>query len=101
MSQIGNTVVADIQAVAAAFGKIIPVVETVGAVLVPGAGPALATAISIAKGVVAGVPEALDLYEQFQSDTPPTQEQLDAYAAGEDAAYEKLIADISARQTQT
>lgn len=97
MSQIGSAVEAKIQSVADAIGKIIPVFETVGAVLAPEAAAAFATATAIAKGVVALEPEALALWDRLQSSNPPTQDELDAYAATEQGAYDQVIADIQAK----
>lgn len=97
MSQTGQAVEAKIQSVADAIGKALPVIETVAAVLAPEAAAAVATAIAVAKGVIAMEPEALALWDQFQSGTPPTQDELDAYAATEQASYEKVMADIQAK----
>lgn len=97
MSQTGQAVEAKIQSVADAIGKALPVIETVAAALAPEAAAAVATAIAVAKGVIAMEPEALALWDQFQSGTPPTQDQLDAYAATEQTAYDKVMADIQAK----
>lgn len=102
MSQTGNTNSAEatIKALANAAGKVLPVVETVAAVLAPEAAAAVATAVAIAKGVAAEVPEALALWDQFQNGTKPSQDELDAYEAAEDQSFDKLIADIAAKQGQ-
>lgn len=93
-------IAAKIQSVADAVGKILPVVETVGAMLAPGAAPAFATAIALAKGVLALEPQALALWDRFQSGNPPTQDELDAYAATEQGAYDAVMADIQAKLAQ-
>lgn len=59
---------------------------------------AVSTGIKIALGVAAEVPEAVALYNQFKDGTMPSQSELDAYAADEDSAYAKLMADIDAAQ---
>ena len=87
----------DLGAVADAIGSALPVVETVLSILVPGSGPAMSAAIAIAKGVVAGVPEAEALYAQFKSGTPPSAAQLFAYIAQEQSAYDQVMADIQAK----
>jgi hypothetical protein len=97
VSQTGQGVEAQIQSVADAIGKALPVIETVAAVLAPEAAGAVATAIAVAKGVIAMEPQALALWERFQSGTPPTQDELDAYAATEQAAYDQVTADIQAK----
>ncbi len=76
----------------------LPVLETVLGVAFPGSGAAIAIGVKIAQGIEAGIPEAEKLYAQFQSSTPPTQTELDAYAVGEESAYETLMADIKAKQ---
>jgi len=81
--------------VAKVLGTEFDVMKTVLHVMVPGIGDAIETAIGIAKGVVAGVPAAVALYRQFQSDTPPRQSQLDAYAKTEQAAYEKAMSAVT------
>ena len=86
-----------INAVVAALGKALPAVELIVTALAPEAAGAIATAVAIAKGVAAGVPEAESLLSQFQSGTPPTQAQLDAYLAQENTAYETVMADIQAK----
>lgn len=83
--------------VADALSTALPVVETVVSLLVPAAGPALGIGIAIAKGVIAGVPQAEALWAQFQSGNIPTQAELDAYAAVEQTAYERVMADIAAK----
>ncbi len=100
MSQTGKAVEAEIQSVADAIAKILPVVETVAGVLAPEAVAAVATGVAIAKGVLAMEPQALALWNQFQSGTPPTQDQLDAYAATEQTAYDQVMADIQAKLAQ-
>lgn len=57
---------------------------------------AVSTGIKIALGVADEVPEALALYDQFNNGQMPTQAELDAYAADEDSAYAKLMADLNA-----
>ena len=81
--------------VASALG----VAEKVGTMLSAGGVPfagAIATGIKIATGVAAEIPEAVALYDQFNTGTIPSQAELDAYAAAEDGAYSKLMADLNA-----
>lgn len=85
----------------AGLSQALPVVETVVAATFPGAGTVAALGLKLAQGVLAGVPEAVALYNQFQSATPPTTDELAAYAADEDSAYAKLMADIAARRAAT
>lgn len=80
-----------------AVEKALPVVESIVGVLVPAAGPAVAIATKIAQGVIAGVPEAEALWARFQNDDIPTQAELDAYAATENANYDQLMAHIRAK----
>lgn len=82
-------------------GAVIQQVATVAAAAgFPIAG-AVATGIKIAQGVAAEVPEAVALWDQFQNGNMPTQAELDAYAADEDSAYAKLMADIDAAKSKT
>ena len=60
--------------------------------LIPGA----SIAIAILKGVLAEEPNAVALYNQITSGTPPTAAQLATYASNDDAAYTQLNADITA-----
>lgn len=85
------------EAVASGIAEAAPVVETIVEAMFPGVGGAAVLALKIAAGVAAKAPEAVSLYEQFQSGTPPTQAELDAYAAAETGSYNKLMADIAAR----
>ena len=73
----------------------LPVAEAVATALAPEAAPAIAMGVKIAQGVAAEVPEAITLYQQFQSGTIPTEAELDAYTTAEDGAYSKLMADLS------
>jgi hypothetical protein len=84
--------------IVAGLSDALPVLETVLGVMLPGSTAALAIGVKIAQGVAAAVPEAEKLYAQFQSSTPPTTAELDAYAVGEQSAYETLMADIKAKQ---
>lgn len=84
-----------------AVEKALPIAESVVSILVPAAGPAAAVAVKIAQGVMAGVPEAEALWARFQSDDIPTQAELDAYAATENAAYDQLMAHIRAKLAET
>lgn len=59
---------------------------------------AVSTGIKIALGVADEVPEAVALWDKFKDNKMPTQAELDAYAADEDSAYAKLMADIDAAQ---
>lgn len=93
MSDKGTKISNAVVAVTAA----IPVLEAVAIALAPGAAAAIATAANITRGVVAGVPEAVALWQQFQSGNVPTQAELDAYAAVENTAYETVMADIQAK----
>lgn len=79
------------------ISQALPIVETILSVAFPGAGTTAAVALKIAQGVIAGVPEAVALYNQFQTSTPPTAEQLAAYIADENSAYIQLMADIQAK----
>lgn len=83
-----------------ALSGVLPVVEGVVSALAPEAAGAAVVAVKIAQGVAAAVPEAEALWAQFQSGTIPTQAELDAYAADEDGAYAKLMADIAAKQAE-
>lgn len=87
----------DLDMIVDALKSALPIAETIVAALFPAAAGAAAIAVKIAQGVAAGVPEAEALWAQFQSGTPPTQEQMDAYAAVEQTAYETLMADIKAK----
>lgn len=82
----------------AAGGKILPVVETIATMLLPEAAPAVSIGVKIAQGVAAEIPEAIALWEQFQSGAVPSQAELDAYAEAEDGAYAQLMADIAAKR---
>lgn len=82
-------------AIANGISTALPIVQTVVDALFPGAAPAAAIGVKIAQGVLAGVPEAQALYNQFQSGDTPTTAQLDAYATAEDGAYAKLMADLA------
>lgn len=86
-----------ITAVAAGVSQALPVVEGIVLALAPEAAPVLGIAVAVAKGVAAGVPEALALWNRFRSGDIPTQAELDAYAASEQTAYETLMADIEAK----
>lgn len=97
MSNAGSTPETTAQVALDAINTALPVAETVMTMLVPGSGAAAALAIKIAQGVIAGVPQAIALWNQFQSGTVPTQAQLDAYAAAENTAYTQLMADIAAK----
>lgn len=79
------------------LNQALPIVETIVGIVFPGAETTASLALKIAQGVLAGVPEAIALYEQFKAGTPPTQEELDAYIADENSAYAKLMADIDAK----
>lgn len=85
----------------AGLSQALPMVETVVAAAFPGAGTVAALGLNLAQGVLAGVPEAIALYDQFQTAAPPTTDQLAAYAADEDSAYAKLMADIAAKLATT
>lgn len=85
----------------AGLSQALPIVETIVAAAFPGAGTIAAAALKVAQGVAAGVPQAIALYEQFQTATPPTTEELTAYAADENGAYAQLMADIDARLAAT
>lgn len=85
----------------AGLSQALPIIETIVGVAFPGAATIAAAAVKIAQGVAAGVPEAIALYEQFQSPTPPTAEELSSYAADENSAYSKLMADIDVRLAAT
>lgn len=78
----------------AAGQELLPIIETVAAVLFPGAGAAVSIGSKIAQGVVAAVPEAEALWLRIQSGDVPTQAELDAYAKAEDGAYAKLMAQL-------
>ena len=80
---------------------LLPVAETVAGVLLPGSGQTVALILKIAQGVLGKVPEAIALYDQIQSGTVPTQAELDAYAAGENSSYARLMADIAAKRSAT
>lgn len=84
------------QGIADAAPLVSTVVQAVGDAL--GYGPAVTLGLKIASGVAAKAPEAVALAEQFLSGGTPTQAQLDAYAADEQGAYAKLMADIKAKQ---
>lgn len=71
------------------------IANAMAAVGLPIAG-AVATGVKIAQGVVAEIPEAQALWDQFQSGAVPTQTELDAYAAEEDSAFAKLMTDLAA-----
>ncbi len=83
--------------VADVFDQALPVAAAIATALAPEAAAAIAIGLKIGQGVAAGVPEAEALWAQFQSGTPPTQDQLDAYAASEQTAYDQLMADIKAK----
>lgn len=83
--------------VADAFDKALPIAAAIATALAPEAAAIIALSVKIGEGVAAGIPEAEALWAQFESGTPPTQEQLDAYAATEQTAYETLMADIKAK----
>jgi hypothetical protein len=87
-----------IETVAQGISEAIPVAEEIISLLYPGAGAAVQIALKIAAGVAAKAPEAVALYEQFQSGNMPTQAELDAYAAAETGSYNRLMADIAAAQ---
>jgi len=77
-----GSIVSQVAAVAAAAG-------------LPIAG-AVSTGIKIAIGVADNVPQALALWDQFQSGKMPTVDELAAYEAAEDSAYATLMAEIDA-----
>lgn len=81
---------------ASVASDLLPLVETAASVLLPGSSQTVALILKIAQGVLGKVPEAIALYDQIQSGIVPTQAQLDAYAAGENSSYAKLMADIAA-----
>jgi hypothetical protein len=64
--------------------------------------PAAAGVIDIVAKVLAGVsaaePTAVSLYQSLTSSVPPTAEQLQAYAASYEAAYQKLNTDLGEAQ---
>ncbi len=81
-------------------------IETIGtllAALVPGgaiAGIAISTLTAVAKGVAAGIPEAVAAYGDIKAAldgaAPPTPAQLAALKAAADTADARLQADIKA-----
>lgn len=89
----------DLKTIMGSVNTALTVAQTVSGMLADAGTPfagAISTGVKIAQGVVAEVPEAKALYDQFQSGTIPTQAELDAYAADEDGAYAKLMADLNA-----
>ena len=82
-------IVADVTAI---LDALTPVVD----VLDPAIGAALSLVEKIAAGVAAAEPTAQQLYASLTSGTPPTEAQLQQYAAGYEAAYQKLNTDLQA-----
>lgn len=91
-----NAILADISTALSVAAKVSMVAAAAG---LPFAG-AVATGIQIATGVAAEAPEAMALWDQFNAGTMPSQAELDAYAANEDSAYAKLMADIAAARAK-
>lgn len=91
----------DTKTILAGVTSALSVASTVAGML-SGAGFAVPAAldlgVKIATGVAGEIPEAVALFDQFNSGTIPTQAELDAYAAVEDGAYAKLMADIAAAE---
>ena len=72
------------------LSALVPVVD----VLDPAIGNALALAAKLLSGVAAAEPTAVSLYNSLTSATPPTDAQLEAYAANYETAYQKLNTDL-------
>jgi hypothetical protein len=79
------------------ISKALPIVQGIAEALLPGAGAIASTAVQIAQGVIAGIPEAEALWAQFQNGSVPTEAEMQAYAASENSAYQQLMSDIAAK----
>jgi hypothetical protein len=93
---------ANVSAITADVSQALSIVETVANLLAASGLPivgAISTGVKVAQGVIAEIPQAQALWDQFESGTIPSQANLDAYAAAEDSAYAKLMADIAAKQS--
>jgi len=75
----------------------VPVVETILDIAFPGSVALINTGIKIAQGVEAGVPTAIALWNEINSDTPPTAAELAADIADENSQFNKVMADIDAK----
>ena len=76
--------------------SIFTAITSVVSVLDPAAAGVLDIVGKLLAGVVSAEPTALSLYASLTSGTPPTAEQLQAYAANYEAAYQQLDKDLSA-----
>ena len=82
-------------------GNVISLVAPYVEAAVPAAGPAIAIASQILQGVISAEPTAIALFNQFQSGTPPTPAQVQAYTSAYEADYQKLNSDINAKLAAT
>lgn len=73
----------------------LPIAANIITTLLPGSGAVVTFATKLAAGVAAAVPDAVALYERIQSGEVPTQQEMDEWAAKEDASYAALMADIA------
>ena len=87
----------DLQKVAEKAASIVDMLAPVAETLDPALAPALTIAQKVVHGVIAGVPEAIALYNQIKSGSQPTPEQLIQFEADYEDAYQQLQADIRAK----
>jgi hypothetical protein len=84
-------------AILADLGDAAPVVETILDILFPGSVATIGLGVKLAQGIAAGVPQAVALWDEINSDVPPTAAELAADIADENSAFNKVMADIDAK----
>lgn len=94
MSDTGTTTLTQI---ANTTGEVVSALAPLITALAPGAAEAVSIGVKIVQGVIAGVPEAIALFDQIKSGTPPTPDQLKAFSDQYEADYQALHADIQER----
>ena len=82
--------------IVSAVSGVFSAISSVIGVLDPAAAGVIGIVSKVLAGVSAAEPTAVSLYQSLTSSVPPTAEQLQAYAASYEAAYQKLNTDLEA-----
>jgi len=96
MSQTGNSIPSwdtIAEYVGDFVGAVVPIIEAAD----PAAAIAIGLGEKILQGVLAGVPEAVSLFNDIKNGATPTADELQRYAANYEASYQQLKADINAQ----
>lgn len=80
---------------------IVKTLEPIVGLAIPGIAPALSIATKIIQGAIDNEPIAVSLLSRINSGEVPTPMELQQYAAGYEASYQKLNASILAKLAST